>query len=63
MPQDALPNAAKAVISRDKLLGYALSASHERGLHKARVFESALGINAENYLPELTSLHVKKEKL
>lgn len=49
MSKNALKNAGKAVIPKAKLVDYALSASHERGQHKARLFESVLGINAKNY--------------
>ena len=44
-----LPNCERAFIRDDKLLDYALSPSSERGQHKARVFESALGFNLSNW--------------
>lgn len=44
---DALPNWEKAVISPEKLAGYALNPAHRHGAGKARVFESALGITAK----------------
>lgn len=39
-----LPNPDKAVISSEKLEGYALNPNHSEGRHKAVVFRSALGI-------------------
>ena len=45
----ALPNCEHAFIEDDKLLEYALSPRSERGQHKARVFESALGFNLSNW--------------
>lgn len=44
-----LPRANEAVIHPDKLKGYALSADHERGREKARVFASALGITQDDW--------------
>jgi hypothetical protein len=44
-----LPRAAEARIPTDKLARYALDRTHERGQHKARVFESALGITARDW--------------
>ena len=41
-----LPNAETAVVEIDKLRDYCLSFSHVRGRHKARVFQSALGLTA-----------------
>ncbi|MBY0525002.1 MAG: hypothetical protein K2R98_16470 [Gemmataceae bacterium] len=41
-----LPNAHQAVVDIVKLREYCLSPDHPRGRHKARVFESALGITA-----------------
>lgn len=44
-----LPNGERAVIDvRRKLIGYCLCKSHPTGKHKARVFEKALGITANN---------------
>jgi hypothetical protein len=43
-----LPGRENAVIDRAKLTEYCLDRNHPRGKHKARVFSSALGINAEN---------------
>jgi hypothetical protein len=44
-----LPNPESAYIDDRKLLGYSLNYEHVEGKHKARVFESALGINQSNY--------------
>jgi len=44
-----LPGFEKAVIERSKLVDYALNPQQERGRHKARVFESALGFNLSNW--------------
>lgn len=44
-----LPRAEEAAVPREKLEDYALSLSHERGKHKARVFASALGITAADW--------------
>ncbi len=43
-----LPNAAQAIVEIEKLRDYCLSESHPRGKHKARVFESALGLTASD---------------
>jgi hypothetical protein len=43
-----LPHLASAEIDVAKLRGYCLSASHPRGRHKARLFQSALGVTAED---------------
>jgi hypothetical protein len=43
-----LPNYASAVIEDSKLVSYALNPHSERGQHKARVFEHALGFNLSN---------------
>jgi len=43
-----LPNANRAFVEIEKLHDYCLSATHPRGRHKARVFESALNITAED---------------
>ena len=40
-----IPGAAQAVIDTRKLAEYALSLEHPRGRHKARVFQSALGVS------------------
>ena len=44
-----MPNADAAVISPLKLHGYALSATHGRGRHKAIVFRSALGFDSDDW--------------
>lgn len=41
-----LPNAEQAIVDIVKLRDYALSTSHARGRHKARVFLAALGLTA-----------------
>jgi hypothetical protein len=50
-----LPNADRAIIPIEKLVGYCLNPEHPKGKHKARVFQSALGITRENvdYLYDL----------
>src|SRR5258707_5015317 len=42
-----LPNGERAELG-DKLQDYVLNQHHRRGRHKARVFESTLGITREN---------------
>jgi hypothetical protein len=44
-----LPRAREATIPTSKLTGYALSTTHDRGRHKARVFASALGITSSDW--------------
>ena len=44
-----LPNHERAIIEDSKLIHYALNPQNERGQHKARVFESALGFNLSNW--------------
>ncbi len=43
-----LPNPEHAHIDPGKLGGYCLSPTHEDGQHKARVFQGALGLRAED---------------
>jgi hypothetical protein len=43
-----LPNAEKAVVEFAKLQDYCLSTEHPEGRHKARVFNSVLGLNARD---------------
>jgi len=43
-----LPNNKSAYIDIEKLKGYCLNFSHERGKHKARLFSSILGLKKEN---------------
>lgn len=38
-----------AVVPREKLVEYALSASHPKGMHKARLFNRVLGITADDW--------------
>jgi hypothetical protein len=44
-----LPNYEEAVIEDSKFVSYALSPQSDRGQHKARVIESALGFNLTNW--------------
>lgn len=44
-----MPNYERAVIEDSKFVSYALNPQSERGQHKARVFESALGFNLSNW--------------
>ena len=39
-----LPNVSEAIVDLRKLEEYCLNPDHPRGKHKARVFQSALGI-------------------
>jgi hypothetical protein len=48
-PPVRLPRAAAARIPTDKLVRYALDPGHERGRHKARMFQSALGITGRDW--------------
>lgn len=43
-----LPNAAKAIVTLEKLRDYSLDLNHEKGKHKARVFVSALGFTRQD---------------
>lgn len=43
-----LPNCQRAVVRLEKLRDYSLNPWHESGKHKARVFNSALGITIEH---------------
>jgi hypothetical protein len=43
-----IPNAEKAFVDIEKLCGYCLNIHHERGKHKARLFQSILGINSDD---------------
>jgi hypothetical protein len=45
-----LPRAELAEVPEDKLRGYALNPNHPTGRHKARVFASALGIGATEWV-------------
>jgi hypothetical protein len=44
-----LPNGDKVEIPIQKLVGYCLNLNHSSGKHKAKVFDSALGITADNF--------------
>ena len=43
-----LPNPDLAIIDDDKLTGYSLNLDHTEGKHKARVFKSALNMDASD---------------
>ncbi|MFB2973800.1 DUF6883 domain-containing protein [Aerosakkonema sp. BLCC-F183] len=43
-----LPNAENAVVDIRKLRDYCLNPEHDDGKHKARLFSSILGMNADN---------------
>lgn len=43
-----LPNAERAVVDIEKLRDYSLNPNHPKGKHKARVFQAALGLKADN---------------
>jgi hypothetical protein len=43
-----LPNADRAVVDIGKLRDYSLNPTHEEGMHKARVFHSALGFKQDD---------------
>ncbi len=43
-----IPNGTNAYIDPNKIEGYCLNKEHNYGKHKARVFESVLGLTAEN---------------
>jgi hypothetical protein len=45
-----LPNAEKAFIDPRKLTGYVLNFHHEKGKHKALLFEQILGYKNDNYV-------------
>ena len=44
-----LPNCEKAYVDDLKLIAYCLDPEHKVGKHKARVFQSVLGININNF--------------
>lgn len=48
-PETPLPNYKNTIIEDNKFTDYALNPYNERGRHKARVFESALGFNLSNW--------------
>ncbi|HEY9603071.1 MAG TPA: hypothetical protein V6C85_15765 [Allocoleopsis sp.] len=43
-----IPNAEHAVVDVRKLRDYCLNSTHDRGKHKARLFESMLGMTASD---------------
>ena len=43
-----VPNSDRAIVDLRKLTDYCLSHDHPQGKHKARVFQSALGLTAAN---------------
>jgi hypothetical protein len=43
-----LPNGEQALIDPRKLVEYSLSLDHDDGQHKARLFQTLLGITADN---------------
>ena len=43
-----LPNADNAIVEISKLKDYCLNPNHFRGRHKARVFQSALGLTMDD---------------
>ena len=45
----SLPDADEAEIAPSKLIAYALNQTHGLGVHKARVFRAALGIEADDW--------------
>ena len=58
-----IPNAERAVVDIRKLRDYCLNPQHDKGKHKARLFTSLLGMDADN-AEELrnTLLEVAKTK-
>ena len=44
-----LPNGERAVIEPNKLYAYCLNPQHRYGRHKARMFQSVLGITVANW--------------
>ena len=54
---ERLPNAEIAVIPVEKLRDYSLNPAHPIGKHKARVFESVLGLTAKDFLILLDAIN------
>ncbi len=50
-----IPNVENAVVDIRKLRDYCLNSEHSTGKHKARLFQSMLGMTAEN-APELQQI-------
>ncbi len=44
-----LPNGGAAIVEVEKLQDYCLSRRHSRGKHKARVFQSVLGMTSDHF--------------
>ncbi len=59
---DLLPNLANVMIPTQKLTGYALNPNHDKGKHKAIVFQSALGYNLTNYEDLLDKIIINSSK-
>jgi hypothetical protein len=43
-----LPGGERALVDSRKVIGYSLDPDHDEGGHKARLFETLLGINRQN---------------
>jgi hypothetical protein len=56
-----VPNSDRAIVDIRKLTDYCLNYEHPRGRHKARVFQSALGLTAVNSA-EIRDLLLRKVK-
>ena len=56
---NALPNYQNAVITREKLKGYALNPMHDTGKHHALVFKRALGFDQSNW--EILAQRIQEE--
>ena len=52
-----LRNAARAIIDPRKLTDYLLSPNNQRGMHKARVFRTALGYTTLNHGNLIAAIH------
>jgi hypothetical protein len=57
-----IPNAENAVVDIRKLEDYCLNSEHSTGKHKARLFESMLGMRVEN-APELRHILLEVIKI
>jgi hypothetical protein len=60
-PTKLIPNATNAVVDIRKLRDYCLNSEHSTGKHKARLFQSILGMRAEN-APELRHILLEAVK-
>jgi hypothetical protein len=59
-----LPNAAYAIVDKDKIENYCLSLEHPRGKHKARVFIRSLGLTSEHteyLISQIKSMIIKAD--